>query len=86
MILPKSVTHSRIEENRDIYDFELSKEDMDHLNTGKYEPSAWVSRPEDYLMVWNLLTDILSGSDDGTTQSVSPCEAVISALMSLTRR
>ncbi|KAK4626379.1 hypothetical protein CLAFUW4_04812 [Fulvia fulva] len=41
VILPKSVTHSRIDENRDIYDFELSREDMDHLNTGKYEPSAW---------------------------------------------
>jgi len=41
VILPKSVTHSRIEENRDLYDFELSESDMEHLNTGKYEPCAW---------------------------------------------
>ncbi|TIA28177.1 Aldo/keto reductase [Aureobasidium pullulans] len=41
VILPKSVTLSRIEENRDIYDFELSDEDMQTLSTGKYEPCAW---------------------------------------------
>ena len=41
VILPKSVTLSRIEENTDIYDFELSKEDMESLNTGAYSPSAW---------------------------------------------
>ena len=41
VILPKSVTFSRIEENRDIYDFELSKEDMKSLDTGAYEPCAW---------------------------------------------
>ncbi|CAD0049708.1 unnamed protein product [Aureobasidium pullulans] len=39
--LQKSVTLSRIEENRDIYDFELSDEDMQTLSTGKYEPCAW---------------------------------------------
>lgn len=35
------MTHSRIEENRDLYDFELSAEDMETLHTGKYEPCAW---------------------------------------------
>lgn len=43
VILPKSVTHSRIEANKDIYDFELDKEDMSQLNTKEYSPSAWVS-------------------------------------------
>jgi diketogulonate reductase-like aldo/keto reductase len=41
VILPKSVTHSRIEENKEIYGFELSKEDMESLNTKAYSPSAW---------------------------------------------
>ena len=41
VILPKSVTLSRIEENTGIYDFELSKEDMESLKTGQYSPSAW---------------------------------------------
>lgn len=41
VILPKSVTKSRIEENKEIYDFELSKEDMEALKTDKYEPCAW---------------------------------------------
>ncbi|KAJ9624803.1 hypothetical protein H2203_004753 [Taxawa tesnikishii (nom. ined.)] len=44
VILPKSVTHSRIEENRDLYDFELSAEDMETLHTGKYEPYPTTSK------------------------------------------
>lgn len=41
VILPKSVTKSRIEENRGLYDFELDAEDMKGLETGEYTPSAW---------------------------------------------
>jgi diketogulonate reductase-like aldo/keto reductase len=41
VILPKSVTKSRIEENKELYDFELSDEDMKTLETGKYSPCAW---------------------------------------------
>lgn len=39
--LPKSVTHSRIEENANVYDFELSAEDMKSLHTTEYSPCAW---------------------------------------------
>jgi diketogulonate reductase-like aldo/keto reductase len=39
--LPKSVTLSRIEENADIYNFELTAEDMKTLETGAYSPCAW---------------------------------------------
>ncbi|KAF2263031.1 Aldo/keto reductase [Lojkania enalia] len=39
--LPKSVTKSRIEENADIYDFELTDEEMRKLDTGVYEPCTW---------------------------------------------
>ncbi|KAI9838876.1 MAG: hypothetical protein M1819_004083 [Sarea resinae] len=39
--LPKSVTKARIEENAKLYDFELTKEDLESLNTGAYAPIAW---------------------------------------------
>jgi len=39
--LPKSVTKSRIEENAQIYDFELTAEEMKSLDTRLYEPCAW---------------------------------------------
>jgi diketogulonate reductase-like aldo/keto reductase len=39
--LPKSVTKTRIEENADVYDFELTPEEMKSLDTGAYAPSAW---------------------------------------------
>ncbi|KAG8533634.1 uncharacterized protein KY384_001375 [Bacidia gigantensis] len=39
--LPKSVTHSRIVENADVYDFELSQSDMQALETTEYSPVSW---------------------------------------------
>ncbi|KAF2737747.1 2,5-diketo-D-gluconic acid reductase A [Polyplosphaeria fusca] len=39
--LPKSVTKSRIEENANIYDFELTDEELQKLDTGVYEPCTW---------------------------------------------
>ena len=39
--LPKSVTHSRIEENTDIYDFDLTPKEMETLETGDYSPCSW---------------------------------------------
>lgn len=39
--LPKSVTDARIEENADVYSFELDRGDMEKLNTGAYAPCSW---------------------------------------------
>ena len=39
--LPKSVKPKRIKENADVYDFELTAEEMDSPDTGKYEPRVW---------------------------------------------
>jgi diketogulonate reductase-like aldo/keto reductase len=39
--LPKSVTPSRIEENANIYGFQLTEEEMKSLETGDYAPCAW---------------------------------------------
>lgn len=39
--LPKSVTPIRIEQNADVYDFELTAEEMKSLDTGEYAPGNW---------------------------------------------
>lgn len=39
--LPKSVTEGRIEENADVYGFELDAQDMKKLDTGEYAPCTW---------------------------------------------
>lgn len=39
--LPKSVTPSRIVENAEIYDFELTQAEVDELETDEYSPIAW---------------------------------------------
>ena len=39
--LPKSVTLARIEENADVFGFELTGEEMKALGTKEYSPCAW---------------------------------------------
>jgi diketogulonate reductase-like aldo/keto reductase len=39
--LPKSVTPDRIKENADLYDFELTTDEVKELHTDEYTPIAW---------------------------------------------
>ena len=41
MPLPKSVTKSRVEENANVYDFDLTAEDMKAVETTEYSPCSW---------------------------------------------
>ncbi|KAF3938949.1 hypothetical protein ABW19_dt0202052 [Dactylella cylindrospora] len=39
--LPKSEQDHRIEQNADVFDFELTEEEVKRLDTGRYEPCSW---------------------------------------------
>lgn len=39
--LPKSVTSERIKANADVYDFELTEEEVDELESKEYSPVCW---------------------------------------------
>ncbi|KAL0637325.1 hypothetical protein Q9L58_003658, partial [Maublancomyces gigas] len=39
--LPKSVHPERIEENADVYGFEIDQEDVEILETDEYSPCTW---------------------------------------------
>lgn len=39
--LPKSVHPERIEENADVYGFEIDQEDVEELETDEYSPCTW---------------------------------------------
>lgn len=39
--LPKSVHQERIEENADVYGFEMDQKDVEALETDEYSPCTW---------------------------------------------